>query len=230
MTASRPLQALISAALLVSASPWASAGTLLLTDDPLGYVTMTVNNKGVAETAYPMMLKSIFNDGSGPKTILNFCVDIDQSISFNTLYSDYSIAPTGSANGFNSTQAELLGKLFTAAGLIDNRIEGAAFQLASWEIMADWTSPNLSNGKFSVGAQAAGSDGASAVALANSWLTELPGITSQFNVTKLYSPTAQDQMFATAVPEPGSWALAGVALAAAFVGGRKRRAAASVRG
>ena len=102
----------------------------------------------------------------------------------------------------------------TSFGLFANADSAAAFQLAVWEIVFDSTSAsglNLSNGDFRA------NSGLAYYGQATLELGSLSGSTGYQNWTvyTLTNPSEQDYVTATLhVPEPGSLALAGLALGA----------------
>ncbi len=146
-------------------------------------------------------------DGSPANSFSTYCTDLYQSFNWNTPYTDYSAAANGSAHGFSLSQANLLGKLYTAAGPQGTlgHDQTVAFQLAVWEITHDIHPVSISSGQFA--REAGGS--ATQINLANSWLTAVhsPGAGSSYQVQRLYSPTQQDFILYAAVPEPSTYAL-----------------------
>lgn len=148
-------------------------------------------------------------------TFKAFCIDVQQSISYNTSVT-YTTGTLESApvpgGGMGATKAnrlrELWGRYFDMAVL--SNTNAAAFQVAAWEIVNDNTL-NLSWGNVRM-------DGsASTKSLAQSWLNSLTGDTSKFAPCySLQSGTKQD-MF---VPSAGSLALLGLG---GLVAMRRRR-------
>jgi hypothetical protein len=175
---------------------------------------------------------TITRSGGQATSFLTYCTDIYQSFNWNTTYT-YTQVDTGTANGFTARQEDLLGKLYTLAGAgVDSTDKSAAFQLAVWEIVTE-TGPALSLTSGSFYLDAGGSTAQRA--LASNWLAAVGDIhaAKSFNAARLYSSTTQDFVVftgipqilprtSTSVPEPGSIALAGLALAA-LVGTRLRK-------
>jgi hypothetical protein len=152
-------------------------------------------------------------------SFLTYCTDLAQSFNWNTSYT-YTLVANGSAHGFTSLQADLLGKLYTRAGEVQNTDQSAAFQLSVWEIMNEASPASVTEGNFRL------LTGASSQQrnLANTWLAEInqANAARSFDALRLYSSVAQDFVIFTAVPpeltinrvpEPGSIALVGLALA-----------------
>ena len=74
---------------------------------------------------------------NGGPTFASFCIDLYQSLNFNTVYSDYTAVAANSFAFTNVNAAADLGRLFTAYGAIStaSRTNSAAFQTAIWEIV-----------------------------------------------------------------------------------------------
>lgn len=152
-------------------------------------------------------------------SFLTYCTDLSQSFGWNKTYT-YSLVANGSSHGFTNAQAELLGRLYTRAGQVQNTDQSVAFQLSVWEIMNDVSPASVTAGNFRL------LNGASTQqrGLANTWLAEISqsNAARSFNAQRLYSSVAQDfviftpvplEQTITRVPEPGTVALVALALA-----------------
>lgn len=169
-------------------------------------------------------------NAGAPNSFLTFCTDLYQSFHWNTTYTDYAVVANGSAHGLTPTQADLIGKLYSAAGPIDSTTKSVAFQLDVWEIVNDANPVDVLGGTFAV--TGGGSDAQRVQA--NRWLADIHAATatSGFDVQRLYSPTRQDFLVVQPrpgdrttryqVPEPAGWALAVVALMAQALAARRR--------
>jgi hypothetical protein len=171
-------------------------------------------------TLYTGALVGEYNGGAA-NSFITFCNDLYQHFNWNVTYTDYNLVANGASHGLTIPQADMLGKLYTTAGAIDNHDKSVAFQLAVWELTQDVRPGNLLTGSFSVEDDTK----ASQLALAQSWLSYATNASSWNNyvVTRLYSPSSQDFLIATPlnptptsgkVPEPASGLLAAVALIA----------------
>ena len=166
-------------------------------------------------------------------SFLTYCIDIYQGFSMG-VSSSYELVATNTAYGLSSRQEDLLGKLYTLAGRdVDTTNESAAFQLAVWEIVTE-TSPSLNvlAGSFYLERGATTTQRT----LANDWLVAASsqGAAKDFSATRLYNATVQDfVVFAPVprpltpnggnlIPEPGSYALVGLALAGLALTARRK--------
>ena len=148
---------------------------------------------------------------NGGPTFASYCVDLYQSISFNTAYTDYSLVP-GAAHAFANANANVdIGRLYSEGHALNNGIDQAAFQIAIWEIAFERTGNayDITTGSAQFSKGSFGNAGSvAALALATTWLNALPGTVDKFNVQVLESLGHQDVVFATpAVPEPSTYAL-----------------------
>jgi PEP-CTERM motif len=157
-------------------------------------------------------------NGSSP-SFTTYCVDLYQSISFNTPYSPYSLVSSHSfANG--RAYADLARLYSSAAPLVNNSVTEAAFQMAVWEIAYE-TTP----GAYSLGSGAAtfSSTSALAAATAADWLGHL-GNGNGMVINVRENGEHQDVVYASSVPEPETYALMMGGLMAVGYVARRRRA------
>jgi hypothetical protein len=158
---------------------------------------------------------------NGAPTFEAYCVDLFQHISFGETYTDYG-APGTSHVFANSHAYADLGRLYATAGVVDNSVKEAAFQIAAWEIAYE-TQPgayNLSNGVATFLGGSADSSGA--LTLASTWLGNLTN-GGHPDVVVLESEGHQDLLYAP-VPEPETYTLFVAGLAAMTFVARRRRA------
>ncbi|MBB4842557.1 hypothetical protein HNP55_001072 [Paucibacter oligotrophus] len=227
MKVQRPVPRLATTLALLAACAGAQAAPITLSGYSLGSENIDTS---MSNTVTVGQFKGRANLGTGTQDFLTFCTEISQGFNWNTSY-DYALVANGSARGFSNSQADLLGRLYTVAGDIDSKTKSVAFQLSVWEILYDTSNRlSLGSGNFLLD-----SGGSSAVRnQAATWLSGLAGVSSDYQVQRLYSANAQDLIFAThkprpdssnQVPEPASWALGLTALAAmALVRRRTRKA------
>lgn len=148
-----------------------------------------------------------------------YCVDLYQNISFGPTYTDYFFAGLGHVFTNLNAYADL-SRLYATAGLVNDAIEEAAFQIAVWEIAYEATgSPyNLSGGVASFAGGTAATSGA--LTLATTWLTNLAS--GGPTITVMDSREHQDIIFAP-IPEPETYALFMAGLAAVGFMARRRK-------
>jgi len=178
-------------------------------------VTLAGPNAPVTKTVSAGGFNTILNGGPSFET---YCVDVYQTIAFNTLYPEYVHAsPHLFTNG--NAYADL-GRLYATAGVVDTAVEEAAFQIAVWEIAYETTGVaySLASGAASFAGGTAATSGA--LALATSWLTHLAG--SGTAVSVLDSRLHQDVILAP-IPEPEIVLLMATGLLGVAGAARKRR-------
>jgi hypothetical protein len=207
--------------------------TISLNGDAAGYNVTFVDAAGVAST------------------LTTFCIDLDGYAGFAAPTAAYTIIPASASPLLTAAMTADIGKLYTVANAngnsIDTQSEFAAMQIDIWEIEYEGSVTNphsLSTGNLTVGSGSPTSvngvaqtlASASTLALAQSWLDQLPTATSTYDVSvldhglsRLSADTPyQDQVFATPmsvttpVPEPSTYALMLAGLAAAGCVARRR--------
>ena len=180
--------------------------------------TLSSPNGTMTRTAPAGGFTTILNGGPSFET---YCVDLYQNISFGApTYTEY--VNVGSGHVFTNANAYAdLGRLYATAGVVNNALTEAAFQIAVWEIAYENTGNayNLASGAATFAGGTAASSGA--LALASSWLTNLAF--GGPSITVLESRLHQDVIFAHPVPEPETYALFMAGLAALSFMTRRRR-------
>ncbi|MCP5266170.1 MAG: PEP-CTERM sorting domain-containing protein [Burkholderiaceae bacterium] len=151
----------------------------------------------------------------------SFCIDLMQSLSFNTPHTDYSLtALNGSVSNVQLTRFGQLYENYYGTART-NATASAAFQTAVWEIINDGSgSLNLGAGSFRLGSGTP----ATVASLASTWLTDLDSKSAgSWSFTRLGSGTWQDQLLASQVPVPGTLGLVALAGFGLVVGSRRRK-------
>ena len=181
-------------------------------------VTLTGPNAPVSKTVSAGGFSTILNGGP---SFESYCIDLYQTIAFGAPpYTDYSFAGLGHLFTNGNAYADL-SRLFATAGLVNNSVSEAAFQIAVWEIAYETTGTayNLASGAATFAGGTAASSGA--LTLATTWLTTLFG--SGPTITVMDSREHQDIVFAP-IPEPETYALFMAGLAAVGFMARRRKA------
>jgi hypothetical protein len=180
--------------------------------------TLSGPNPAVAKTVSAGGFNTILNGGP---SFESYCVDLYQTISFGAPpYHDYTLV--GLSHLFTNSNAYTdLSRLYARAGVVNNSVTEAAFQIAVWEIAYEATGVayNLASGAATFVGGTALSSGA--LTLATTWLTSLAGTGPIISV--LEGREHQDVIFPTPVPEPETYALFMAGLATVGFMSRRRK-------
>ncbi|MEO7387785.1 MAG: PEP-CTERM sorting domain-containing protein [Gammaproteobacteria bacterium] len=168
-----------------------------------------------------------FLTDAGGSSFTSWCVDIFQHTYFGQAVNDYTL--TDGATALGASRADALGRLATQAlPLVTNAAASGAFQLAIWEIVNETAGNpyNLSAGNFQASSVSSG-----ALALAQSWLSNLGGL-NQYVLGVWQSGTRQDLAVfnRVTVPEAGSLTMLGLGLLAAGIARRRQISARQIDG
>jgi hypothetical protein len=230
----RGLGILLAVAALFAAQG-AQADTLSLNDwavtsgsTPAFYISAP--SEGVSEGAYAGGFSGVYTSGASSTSFVAYCVDLAQSFNWG---SPFTVTPASASSVFSAAQYSALDHLYTQYfPATTDKASSAAFQLAVWAIVSEPGSTySLSSASFSATAYglAPGTE-AAALATASTWLSTIgSGASGGYNLTVLESPTYQDQLIATPIPEPETYAmlLAGLGPLAFAIRRRKRKQAAA---
>ena len=165
-----------------------------------------------------------------PTGVLAYCIDIFQTITFGTLYSDYTTTSLVSDGQITAVRKGEIAQLFHGfyAPSLTSSTKTAAFQLALWEILYE-TGPtlNVDGGDLvNRGVNYANTPNtpAGVISQADTWLAGLGAFSSDVSGFIIYrSPEHQDQI--RIVPAPATWALVFAGLTTlAFMARRRKRA------
>jgi hypothetical protein len=149
-----------------------------------------------------------------PAGVIGYCIDIFQTISFNTLYNDYTPKSLATDGFLTAARKGEIAQLFH--GFYDMSLtsstKSAAFQLALWEIVFE-TGPTLNvdgSNATDRGVNYATNPNtpANVITIADTWLAGLGSFSTDLaGITTYRSEAHQDLIGYHHVPEPATWTL-----------------------
>ena len=137
-------------------------------------------------------------DAATHEQFLAFCFDLEQYVANGVHYNETDVLPAAYSRQLGGRTTEL-SQLFTGHFEdVDTALEGAAMQIAIWELTYETDSVlDVSIGNF------VASDNIAAVALANTWLSSLDQYAAAYEFTFYTSATNQDLVRGTRIPGGG---------------------------
>ncbi|MEP7302662.1 MAG: PEP-CTERM sorting domain-containing protein [Caldimonas sp.] len=214
---------LLTLAIAAAAASPALANTVKFTGFTHGsqsvIATLATPNTALVRTVSAGGVNMVLNGGPSFEA---YCVDLYQTIAFNTVYTDEYTTPASLTHSFTNSNAYFdIGRLFANAGPILDAVHEAAFQIAIWEIAYEKnTSYDITQGAASF----AGTVGA--MQLASGWLADLHGTPRTLGVIE--SALRQDMI--TPVPEPSTYLLMALGLLGITYVAKRRREQGAGRG
>lgn len=196
-------------------------------------------SNGVSTSTFAGQLNFSVANGSGPiggnlnGALLTFCIDVLEQVGagLNTYeiaaLADAPVTAGGIAPAMGADKAAAIARMYTFANgqqFASNNNYAAAFQLAIWEVIADFGGDNpmsLNDGNFLV----TSSVSASVTSIVNDLLAAAgdTSIAKFRGLGALTNEGFQDQLYAVVIPLPGAAGLAAVGLAGVGLVARRRR-------
>jgi hypothetical protein len=203
----RQALSLIAAAALAFSASQASADSVELSGfefNPASIISVDSAAPGTV-VSYTNIEAGEFAGTLNGASFLTYCTELTQTVAFNVVYNDYSVVSGVTAWGAAKSLA--IDHLMSAAlggGFPTNADQSIAIQAAIWEILYE-TGPtyDFSTGSFTASSINGTTQGV-LDALDFSFAASFP-IT--VHVDQLQSPSAQDFLVVTEVPEPSTYAL-----------------------
>jgi hypothetical protein len=191
-------------------APVANADPLMATGFTVGWQSVTLTSPGFV--LGPTIHAGALNLNP-PAGVIGYCIDIFQTISFNSLYNDYtpkSLATDGFLTGARKGEIAQLFHGFYDMSLTSST-KSAAFQLALWEIVFE-TGPKLNvdgaNADHGVTYATSPDTPGNVITTANLWLGGLGSFSTDLaGITTYRSSANQDLIGYHHVPEPATWTL-----------------------
>jgi hypothetical protein len=191
--------------------------------DPFKATGFAVGSQSITLTDPPPLYNGSVSAGAfnlnPPAGEIAYCIDLAQTISFGTLYYDYtksSLAADGVLSSLRKGEIAQLFHGFYTTSLLSSK-NSAAFQLALWEIVFETGSSLDVDGAHSATrgtTYATGPDAPDTViGIADAWLAGLGAFST--DTTGLYtyrSPEHQDQIVYHRTPEPPTLIILGAGL------------------
>lgn len=203
---SQSLKAVVAACGLC-ASVWVAAQPVTFNDFANGYQAVSIDVYPDSPAERYSIAAGGFSTSYGGQSFVSYCVDLYQYLpSFGTPSDTY--LEVSAASFFNSpAKLDAVGRLFSGfSGGVVSSLTSAAFQLALWEITNEsGSSYNLSGGSARFTDLYAGDR--NAVTTAQGYLDQLYSFSNNVQLYVLSSSSQQDVVYATAVPEPSTYAL-----------------------
>ena len=225
------LLALVALSVGLAYAPVAGADPLKATGFAVGYENVTLTSPGFV--LGPTVHAGAF-DLNPPAGIIAYCIDIFQTLSFGSLYTDYSTSTLAADGVLSATRKSEISQLFH--GFYDTSLtsstNSAAFQLALWEIAYETNGNPLnvdgaSAGKGTTYATSPNTP-AGVITTADTWLAGLGAFSTDLDGFTTYRSASHQDLISyhgQRVPEPATATLlvAGLGLLA-FVARRKEKA------